>query len=412
VVAAAAVLITSAGAGTAAMKIDLSTRAGAIKYLKSIGVDPTGVVIQRGARNYAGPKCPGRAWRCTSSKRVFQIAATGVNKYQCTGGTGSSTDPLTCTTTQNVATCTEDESTVPSSTETCTIVQTNTTGSNSATVTQKITQNVGTEQHANQMSFVDQQNVDGPNTALVTQNINQSANSPSGTMQTATQSSCVDQHGIEASSDPCFDGDDSVASTGADKSTVNQSVTQNGGGAVSGSNQTQTDDITGHVTQLTTGLATNQNTQNEHQNLGGNGNQSQDGPLICCSDQGTNPGDKFNINQIADQNASNPDAAQNDELIGQCFTTGLCKVTESASDNGGGTKNSCSGTDCSIGIVCASGGGGGFAPTTGGCTPCTPDGEGGCSTGCFPECGPGFATFRYNSRPVALAARRLLAQYH
>src|SRR6476646_1282970 len=86
VIAAVAFLITSAGAGASAIpKIDLSTKAGVAKYLKSIGVNPKGVVIQRGLKNYAGPSCPGVRWHCTSARHVFQIAAAGGdNKVDCT----------------------------------------------------------------------------------------------------------------------------------------------------------------------------------------------------------------------------------------------------------------------------------------------------------------------------------------
>ena len=54
---------------------DLSTVANVKTYLRSLGVDPRGVVIQRGARNYAGPNCPGAAWNCTTSTRVVQISS-------------------------------------------------------------------------------------------------------------------------------------------------------------------------------------------------------------------------------------------------------------------------------------------------------------------------------------------------
>ena len=54
---------------------DLSTRGAVMKYVRSLGVDPTGLVIQRGARNYAGPNCPGPNWNCTRASKVVQIAA-------------------------------------------------------------------------------------------------------------------------------------------------------------------------------------------------------------------------------------------------------------------------------------------------------------------------------------------------
>jgi hypothetical protein len=67
---------------------NLNTPAGAARYLRAIGVNPDGLVIQRGARNYAGPNCPGAGWACTSTAHpVVQIAAAGgKNTYLCTTG--------------------------------------------------------------------------------------------------------------------------------------------------------------------------------------------------------------------------------------------------------------------------------------------------------------------------------------
>jgi hypothetical protein len=78
---------TTAAAQPAALlrHADFSTIAGAKAYFRSIGVNPRGVVIQRGARNYAGPRCPGRRWTCTEATHpVVQIAAAGgSNKFLC-----------------------------------------------------------------------------------------------------------------------------------------------------------------------------------------------------------------------------------------------------------------------------------------------------------------------------------------
>jgi hypothetical protein len=64
---------------------DFSTIAGAKAYFRSIGVNPRGVVIQRAARNYAGPRCPGRRWTCTETTHpVVQVAvAGGRNRFLC-----------------------------------------------------------------------------------------------------------------------------------------------------------------------------------------------------------------------------------------------------------------------------------------------------------------------------------------
>ena len=93
-VAAAAMSIGSAGASTAtsAQTVDLSTDQAVVSYLASLGIDPTGVVIQRGALNYAGPSCPGAAWTCATSTKVVQVAQPGgQNQVAC--GAGASTIP-------------------------------------------------------------------------------------------------------------------------------------------------------------------------------------------------------------------------------------------------------------------------------------------------------------------------------
>jgi hypothetical protein len=81
-IVAAVALVSASGAATGAKPvgatIDLSTKAKVHQYLRSIHVNPKGVVIQRGLRNYAGPNCPGKGWRCASTKRtVVQIAKWG-----------------------------------------------------------------------------------------------------------------------------------------------------------------------------------------------------------------------------------------------------------------------------------------------------------------------------------------------
>jgi hypothetical protein len=85
--------LTRAGkiAGSAATRAallkaaNLRTRAGAARYLRSIGLNARHFVIQRGIRNYAGANCPGEGWSCTSTAHpVVQIAsAGGSNTFQC-----------------------------------------------------------------------------------------------------------------------------------------------------------------------------------------------------------------------------------------------------------------------------------------------------------------------------------------
>ena len=86
---AAIVLVSASGAGTMkvqrAAKIDVSTRASVVHYLRSVHVSTKGLVIQRGAHNYAGARCPGKAWACAKTRHtVVQIAKRGgVNRYAC-----------------------------------------------------------------------------------------------------------------------------------------------------------------------------------------------------------------------------------------------------------------------------------------------------------------------------------------
>src|SRR3954454_23621826 len=82
----AAFVGSSAAAGPAAVaKVHLSTPTGAVSYLRSIGLDPTGFVIERGELNSAGLACPGKRWTCTSATRVLQISSSlsGTNDSNC-----------------------------------------------------------------------------------------------------------------------------------------------------------------------------------------------------------------------------------------------------------------------------------------------------------------------------------------
>ncbi|HXJ48088.1 MAG TPA: hypothetical protein VNF91_02855, partial [Candidatus Acidoferrum sp.] len=86
---AGAALMSASGAAPANVHggaaIDVSSRAAVVSYLRSIHIDPRGVVIQRGARNYAGSACPGQGWNCTSTAHpVVQVAASGGrNLFTC-----------------------------------------------------------------------------------------------------------------------------------------------------------------------------------------------------------------------------------------------------------------------------------------------------------------------------------------
>jgi hypothetical protein len=105
---------------------DLSTMPKIRSYLRSLGVNPKGFVIQRGAKNYAGPNCPGASWNCTTARKVVQISATathdddddnGENRFVCKRNSGAGT--------------VTPAPTPPN--QSCTIVQNNPNSNNSAT---------------------------------------------------------------------------------------------------------------------------------------------------------------------------------------------------------------------------------------------------------------------------------------
>src|SRR5262249_5985135 len=88
----ATALASASGAGTAKVtqiaRVDVSTKTAIVHYLRSMHVDAKGLVIQRGARNYAGAHCPGKGWTCTATTHtVVQVAKPGGrNSFSC--GTG------------------------------------------------------------------------------------------------------------------------------------------------------------------------------------------------------------------------------------------------------------------------------------------------------------------------------------
>jgi hypothetical protein len=147
---------------------DLSTRAGAVRYLRAIGLDPRHVVIQRGGKNYAGPKCPGRGWHCTKARRVLQMGTANV--FACSPKQ-SATAPNSCVIMQSgggTATCTEVSA---GPVQSCTITQVSTTGANKAFVLQTLGQfatGSGT-QTATQNVSIAQTSTDGANSVAVAQ---------------------------------------------------------------------------------------------------------------------------------------------------------------------------------------------------------------------------------------------------
>jgi hypothetical protein len=131
----AVALVTASGAATGASPVgatvDLSSKAKVHQYLRSIHVNPKGVVIQRGLRNYAGPNCPGKRWSCTNTKRtVVQISKRhGKNIFRCRTARCAVVQ-ISKSFADNTASCIK----TTGVTQSCTITQPNASGLNRAVV--------------------------------------------------------------------------------------------------------------------------------------------------------------------------------------------------------------------------------------------------------------------------------------
>jgi hypothetical protein len=392
--AAAAALTTSAGAtnrGNA--KIDLSTRGGVATYLASKGVSIKGIVIQRGAHNYAGPSCPGKGWTCTTAKRVLQIASGNgnANVFTCTGGTSSG--PGDCTIFQsaggsasNSAKCYETASDALVD-QFCNITQRinpGGTGSNTALIQQQVSTSTGTTQHAHQFGQVDQTSGSGSNTIQISQNATQSATGTdaSGLQQqdihqeaSVTQFSTTGANSAQVQQSQSLKGDakgtgsinqlqntdgtvnsnagfDQESTSGSNTASLNQDNWYDAhvGKAATAHQQQGSHDVSGEAVafyQMSTGLDTVQSQQTEHQDLHaenvGTLTQEQYGPQWVDPNQGTNPNDRFNANQDSHQNASSPTNQEDKQFI-LCDTDGTCNVSQNIHQENVSQGNSCTGT--------------------------------------------------------------------
>jgi hypothetical protein len=322
-------------------------------YLRSIGIDSRDVVVQQGHRNYAGPDCPGRQWNCTKARAVVQVAASGgQNEFECTDGSKSSNS---CVIVQesdggnNVARCIQKSSQYGEPQHqslVCDIRQVNTTGTNSATVQQTIWQRteVG-KQKAYERTEVEQINGSGTNTVSGVQSVTQYAEADASATQdqNASQSFDVNQD----------------AETGPNNQSLRQLLDQNAvlngdsyaAAASKPASQTQNALLEGFVDQDSTGVSLGDNRQRGTQRMDAppETKQVQDPRIRCCADQNGNPQDEFRIDQQFVQLASNP-TSQYAEDVGECFTAGICTITQRARQNDAKKTNFVSGT----GLVTAS----------------------------------------------------------
>jgi hypothetical protein len=167
---AVAVLVGSVGAGAASTPakpaLNPSTNAKVREYLRSLGISPRGVVIQRGARNYAGPRCPGARWTCTRSHRVVQIAThRGKNSFRCSLARCVVVQLTKSPLATNTARCVR----TTGITQSCSITQSSTGDNNDAIVYMDATKASGLTQNASQTAQITQMAGAGVNRACVFQ---------------------------------------------------------------------------------------------------------------------------------------------------------------------------------------------------------------------------------------------------
>jgi hypothetical protein len=259
--------ITGSAATRAALlkAANLRTRAGAARYLRSIGIKPNHLVIQRGIRNYAGAKCPGKGWSCTSTAHpVIQIAAAGgSNTFQCATSqcavVQATTTPAPNVSVKNNATCIK----TTGATQSCSVSQTS-GATNQAIVVEIISKTSGLTQTASS---------DAKITQLAT--------------GTNTNTACVYQEiGVDGSTTARRGVPVTVTLEGHQSITITQDATGSGINTVKGSSKTgdcSADQLVQKQTLTSTANGSGSITQNE--------NASNSGPNMTLDiEQNQGPG--------------------------------------------------------------------------------------------------------------------------
>jgi hypothetical protein len=321
------------------------------------------MVVQRGVRNYAGPKCPGKGWNCTRARHVIQfaLAATSSSTFSCSPSYGTPAGPYppaptavspdTCivvqvnTTGVNNAKCIEQTS-ADGANQYCEIYQENVSGKNNAAIVQLINESSGQHQTGDQDARVTQQNVSGPNNSAVTQTIWQT---------TSTNGPTVDQNQQGRQNN---DIDQTATSGGTQFSVMSQAVVQKAtagrerdwnfapfAAAAFTGLQNQYGDGRGTVNQASTGKSQSYNFQNMLQTEKAPKysavTQDQVGPYRCCSSQQSNSSDVFVIEQAKGQFTTSVAGNQFLDENGFLDTAGRGHISQFANQNGTTQSNSC-----------------------------------------------------------------------
>ena len=274
----------------------------------------------------------------------------GSSQDACVGGTSTSiAGTTTCTIDEtssndkNIAVCVQ--SNTPGSVQECKITQNNVFGNNYALIFQHVVDNSGPSEDATQRATISQNMITsgtGSNFAAIVQVVKQS------TKEAGPQSQTVHQ----------FNTTDQTSTTGTNFASLNESSDQSAQSVASIQTQLSDQDASdpnGHINQHSAGLSRIFVTQSQVQNLTGSGTQMQTIDPRCCSVQDTNGDDVFTITQSTKQ-AGNPNAQQDANSFGTCFSSGQCTITQSASNNnasfGPDTTTCTPGFPCSSSVSC------------------------------------------------------------
>jgi hypothetical protein len=335
----------------------LATQAAAAQYLRSLGIDPAGVVVQRGSKNYAGPNCPGSGWNCTDATRVLQISARGsstsANTFSCTPSSAGTSSPNKCvivqtsTTGNNTAAC-KLSGTTSGVTQECNVTQTSDSGTNRLDLKEELTL-TGATTSGTQLAAVDQNNGSGANIVGLTQRSTESMSLTAASIgmwsQSASQSFTIDQD----------------ASTGANSVDISQAVaqTQTALNATSGS-QSQSSTQEASIDQSSAGAATVKIKQSESQTqrakATGGVTQTQVGPQRCCSTQTGNPA-TATVKQESTQ-IQTPGSGSSEQVQSQTVTyssTGNVSGSQTSTQDGTTSTNTFSGSTVSEQQACSDG---------------------------------------------------------
>ena len=398
--AAAAALVAGASAGgeSAAAGAELTSTSSIQRQLAKLGIDARTVVVQRGVRNYAGPRCPGKGWTCTKSSRVVQVSShRGRNSFECSpGGSGTNPSTNTCVIVQestsgtNFAKCRmRDEGTTVA--QSCAISQTNQQGTNRANVELVARLRGGTTQDGRQSASVDQTNGAGRNVLNSLQRIDGVVKSFGSTQaQEGHQTLLAEQLTTTGDNDSrveqlqslfakafvrnglvqrqnAVDGAPNlladvsqISTSGRNSSGLKQRVrakalAKSRSGPVEQRQGAPAGGAKGTVDQSSSGPSTSRNSQREDLKLrartDGTLTQVQFGPMECCTEQLGNAGNRFVIDQRS--TLSSDDGSQSSRITGSCVTSGRCTVDQSqrTDDERKRNRQSCTGSvafPCSV----------------------------------------------------------------